>query len=88
MKDTIKNPEELCAKRFHKAFSHINILEEELGEIPFHLKNIRNYVPFDSKVNRAMKDIVINVQKVYGSISELRDRITDIKNDNNVEDYG
>jgi len=88
MKDTIKNSEELCSKKFHKASIHLNILDEELGEIPFHLQNIRSYIPFDTKVNRIMKDIVINVQRVYGNISELRDRITDIKIDNNVEDYG
>lgn len=87
MQDTIKNPEELCSKQFSKAYTTLNMLEEQLGDTSFHLKDIRSYVPYDSKVNSIMKDIVIDMQKVFGSVSDLRERITKIKIDNNVEDY-
>ena len=31
MKDTIKNPEELCAKRFGKAETTLSIMESKIG---------------------------------------------------------
>ena len=87
MQDTIKNPEELCSKKFSKAFKILNMLEEHLGDTSFYLSDVRSYVPYDSKVNGIMKDIVIDMQKVFGSVSDLRERITKIKTDNNVENY-
>tara|TARA_B100001094_G_C18153873_1_gene785289 strand:- start:788 stop:1051 length:264 start_codon:yes stop_codon:yes gene_type:complete len=87
MKDTIKNPEELCAKRFGKAETTLSIMESKIGQTSIFLNDIHSYLPHDRKVNGLITDIIIHTQRILRNVTDLQNRIKDIKNDNNVEDY-